>query len=222
MSLLDWFFIGQLSFATLSFLFIFFFFFYSLSIRKELKKAKWQKRPKNKAKRKRWIKERKQLEKRRKQFDRNIFIFLLFVIIASGSAFYSRYYQMTHLTAEDAKGVVQGYFMSEDIEKKLETMRDGGSIEKEYQAYLEISSLIVTYSNRSVSDGLSEEGKRLLTRYNVSMKNLGMNLHSLSEQQLENKETIDGYLKDIQKMKQQQKEVFKYFRVNESALKRKG
>ncbi|MGX7193134.1 hypothetical protein ACWODH_06790 [Enterococcus moraviensis] len=193
-----------------------------MTISKELKKRKWRKRPKNKVKRKHWIKARKQLENRRKRFNRISVISLLLVVIMSGSAFYSRYYQMTHLTADDAKGVVQGYFMTEDIEKKLETMRDGGSIEKEYPAYQEISSLLVTYSNRSVSDGLSEEGKRLLTRYNVGMKNLGMNLHSLSEQQLENKETIDGYLKDIQKMKKQQKEVFKYFRVNESALKRKS
>lgn len=222
MSLLDWLFIGQLSFATLCFLFIFFFFFYSLSIRKELKKSKWKKRPKNKVKRKRWIKARKQLEKRRKRSNRNVIVFLVLVIIASGGAFYSRYYQMTHLTAEDAKSVVQGYFMTEDMEKKLITMKEGGSIEKEYPTYQEISSLIVTYSNRSVSDGLSEEGKRLLTRYNVGLKNLGANLHSLSEQQLEDKELIDGYLNDIQKMKKQQKEVFKYFRVNESALKRKS
>ena len=222
MGLLDWLFIGLLSLATLCFLFVFFFFFYSFSTRKELKKMKWRKRPKNKMKRKRWIKVRKQLEMRRKRSDRTIIILVLLAVVASGSAFYSRYYQMTHLTAEDAKGVVQGYFMTEEIENKLITMRDGGSIEKEYPTYQEISSLIVTYSNRSISDGLSEEGKRVLTRYNVGMKNLGSNLHSLTEQQLEDKEKIESYLKDIQKMKNQQKEVFKYFRVNESALKQKS
>lgn len=54
------------------------------------------------------------------------------------------------------------------------------------------------------------------------MKDIGTNLCSVSKSDLENKELIDEYLKDIAKLKERQKEVFTYFRVNESALKQKN
>lgn len=81
---------------------------------------------------------------------------------------------------------------------------------------------MVTYGNRPVSVGLSEEGSKLLTRYYVSMKDVGMNLSTLTQEQLANKEILESYLKDISKIKERQKAVFTYFKVNESALKQKN
>ncbi|MGX7148298.1 hypothetical protein [Enterococcus ureasiticus] len=222
MGLLDWFFIGLLSFAILCFLLLLFCLFYFFSIKKELKKKQWRKRPKNKRKRKKWLYARKSLEKRQKRYGFHFLLLLIVMFISAGSAFYARYYQLTNLTSEDAKVVVQGYLLTEDLEGKMVTIKEGGSVEKVYPQFQEVSSLLVSYGNRPVSGGLSSEGAKLLTRYYVSMKNVGLNLSTLSQEQLTKQETIDGYLKDIKKINERQKAVFKYFKVNESALKQKN
>ncbi|MFD2305193.1 hypothetical protein [Enterococcus termitis] len=222
MVLLDWFFIGLLSFAMLCFLFVIFCLFYFFTIKKELKKNQWKRRPKNKVKRKRWVRERRLLVSRQKRYFRQALVFLVVMVLSAGSAAYARYYQLTNLTAEDAKVVVQGYLLTEDLEQKLVTITEGGSIEKVYPQFQEVSSLLVTYGNRPVSAGLSTEGAKLLTRYYVSMKYVGMNLSTLSQEQLGQEEVVAGYLKDINKIKERQKEVFTYFKVNESALKQKN
>lgn len=222
MVLLDWFFIGLLSFAMLCLLLSIFFLFYFFSLRKELNKKKWRKGPKNKVKRKQWLRARGKLDKRRKRYRTNVILFLFMMMISAGSAFYARYYQLTNLTSEDAKVVVQGYILTEDLKEQIIIIKEGGSVEKVYPQFQEITALLVTYGNRPVSGGLSEEGAKLLTRYFVSMKNAGLNLSTLSEEQLGKQETLDGYLKDIEKINQRQKAVFKYFSVNESALKQKN
>ncbi len=162
------------------------------------------------------------LEKQRKRYGINVFIFLVVMLISAGSAFYARYYQLTNLTSDDAKVVVQGYLLTEDLEKKMMTIKEGGSVEKVYPQFQEVSSLLVSYGNRPVSGGLSTEGAKLLTRYYVSMKNIGLNLTTLSQEQLTEQETINGYLKDLKKINERQKAVFNYFKVNESALKQKN
>ncbi|MFD1899279.1 hypothetical protein GQR36_02450 [Enterococcus termitis] len=173
-------------------------------------------------KRKRWVRERRLLVSRQKRYFRQALVFLVVMVLSAGSAAYARYYQLTNLTAEDAKVVVQGYLLTEDLEQKLVTITEGGSIEKVYPQFQEVSSLLVTYGNRPVSAGLSTEGAKLLTRYYVSMKYVGMNLSTLSQEQLGQEEVVAGYLKDINKIKERQKEVFTYFKVNESALKQKN
>ncbi|MBO0469632.1 hypothetical protein JZO66_03670 [Enterococcus sp. DIV0242_7C1] len=222
MVLLDWFFMGLLSLAMLCFMFVLFCLFYFFATKKELKKGQWRRRPKNKVKRKRWVRERRLLVSRQKRYFRNSLIFLVVMLLSAGSAAYARYYQLTNLTSDDAKVVVQGYLLTEDLEKKLTTIKEGGSIDKVYPQFQEVSSLLVTYGNRPVSVGLSEEGSKLLTRYYVSMKDVGMNLSTLTQEQLANKEILESYLKDISKIKERQKAVFTYFKVNESALKQKN
>ncbi|EOH92446.1 hypothetical protein UAW_03111 [Enterococcus haemoperoxidus ATCC BAA-382] len=222
MVLLDWFFIGLLSFAILCFLLLLFCLLYFFSIKKELRKKQWHKRPKNKMKRKKWLRARKSLEIRKKRYATKVFILFVVMFISAGSAFYARYYQLTNLTSEDAKVVVQGYLLTEDLKEKMITIKEGGSAEKVYPQFQEVSALLVSYGNRPVSGGLSTEGAKLLTRYYVSMKNVGLNLSTLSQTQLEQQETIDGYLKDVERINERQKAVFSYFKVNESALKQKN
>lgn len=220
MSPLDWFFVGLLSFAVLCFLLGLFFIIYYFSIKKNIK-TNWQRKPKKKVKRKKWIREKRSLEKQCKKYGKNTLVFFLLMILSTGAAFYARYYQLTNLTAEDAKIVVQGYLLTEDLEKNLITVGEGGSVEKVYPKVQEVSSLLVSYSNREVSKGLSEEGTRLLTQYRVLLRDVGTNLYSLKPEDLTNKEIIESYLKDIKKIKERQKKVFTYFKVNESALKQK-
>lgn len=221
MVLLDWFFIGLLSLAMLCFLFVLFCLFYFFTIKIELKRSQ-SRRPKKKSKRKKWIRERQLLIRRQKRYLKNSLIFIVILFLALGSAVYARYYQLTNLTSEDAKVVVQGYLLTEDLEQKLGTIKEGGSIEKVYPQFQEVSSLLVTYGNRPVSAGLSKEGAKLLSRYYVSMKYVGMNLSTLTQEQLGNKEIMESYLKDLSKINERQKEVFTYFKVNESALKQKN
>lgn len=97
---------------------------------------------------------------RGRAYGRNTFLFLFIVVIFAASAFYARYYQLTNLTTEDAKVVVQGYLLTEEIEGKLITAKEGGSVEKVQPQLYDVSSLLVSYSNRQISNGLSVEGTR--------------------------------------------------------------
>ncbi|WP_207696619.1 hypothetical protein DOK67_0002322 [Enterococcus sp. DIV0212c] len=221
MGLLDWFFVGFLSVATFCLLLAVFSFIYFLSIRDELTKVSWRRRPKNKQRRKMWLKERHMLEKGKKKNSRNVLLFLVVGAICTGSAFYSRYYQLTNLTSEDSKIVVQGYFLTEEIEGKINSIQEGVSVEKLHPQLQEVSSLLVSYSNKPISSGLSKQGTKLLMRYRVMMRDVGANLSSLRLTDLEQRETMTAYLKDISKLKHRQQDVFTYFKVNESALKNK-
>lgn len=51
------------------------------------------------------------------------------------------------------------------------------------------------------------------------MKELGLNLTSISETSIQDSAIIDEYLLDIEKVRSNQEQVFKYFRINQSSLK---
>ncbi|MHC5228301.1 hypothetical protein ACYSNW_08495 [Enterococcus sp. LJL99] len=212
----------MLSLSILSFFFSLFCLFSFFKVKNILKGTRWKQRPKSKQKRKKWLREKNMLLQKGKKYLSRSIIFFFAIILFAVTAVYTRYYQLTTLPNNDSKIVVQGYLWTSELEKELKTISEGGSVEKIYPQFKEVSSLLASNGVQPISIGMSEEGTKLLKRYYSSMKSVGSNLSYLRPEQLEDKETIATYLKDIDKLKQRQSDVFKYFKVNESALKQKN
>lgn len=220
MSVLDWLFIGLLSSGFVSILVLLFVSIRFFSIQRTLKLLN-RKRPKNKQKKRQLKKKKYQLQKQKRIFFRWLLLLSIFGIVTICAALYVRYYQSTNLSAEDSNTIVQSYFVTEEINTNLNDIENGGSIEKIQPKLRDVSSLLVSYGNRNLAPGMSEEGTSLLIRYKAMMKEIGMNIYALSNEDLANPQMISDYQKDLEKLTQSRKKVFDYFKINEVALKQK-
>ncbi|MHC5218579.1 hypothetical protein ACYSNR_18225 [Enterococcus sp. LJL128] len=220
MSVLDMSFIGLLSSAILFLLFSFLYLFVSLSTGKKIKALKGRK-VKNKKKRKKLIRARKKLEKKRKNQLMGVVICLLVGVSSGAGAFYARYYQLTNLTADDASALAKSYYLIDEMDKQLESVENGAGAEKTVKNLKDLTSQLGSVTVRIASEGLSEDGQKLLNRHFSMLKNLAVNISTLSSENLENAEKRGEYRSDIEKVKEHEQKVFKNFGINESSLKQK-
>lgn len=220
MTILDWLFIGCCSASLITVAIGIFSLMLSLGTNKNFNELK-QKRPKNEKKRKRWQRARQQLKKKKqKQIKRGI-IFIILSLLFASSGFYARYYQTTNLSSTDSGIIVQGYFISQEVEKNLHGLQNGADVEETKVKLMELTSLLTSYGTSVPSNGLSKEGKKVLNRYYVQMREYGTNAYSLTAEQLDNQEIVSTYLEDLKRVQQAQKKVFEEFGVDETALKQK-
>lgn len=220
MTILDWVFIGLLSTAILSGIFTLLNMLFFFRNKKELQKIKKQ-RIKNKRKRKKRTIRVRVLEKKRRGQLRNAILLLLFTGIFVSSAFYSRYYQSTHLGERDSEAIVQGYYLLTMLDEQMSQINESDNPEKLRKNIYDLSARLASYGARTADPRLTEEGESKINRLYSNMKELGLNLTNQSLEQLQQAEILEGYLADVEKTKQNQKLVFDYFKVNESALKQK-
>lgn len=218
MEILDWFFIGLLSVAILCLFFTVVFFVLNLNARKKIRALK-KKRPKKKSKRKKWLRVYKQQERSKKRYVKWMVALFIFGFLAGGSAFYSRYYQATNLNADDSKALVQGYLLVDEINKNLEQVPTTKNPEQLKNTIYELTSRLSSYGARQANGRLEEEGRLKLNRLYKNMKELGINLSNLPVEVLKNETTYEGYLADVKKVQENQKEVFRHFHIDEAALK---
>ncbi|MBO0445117.1 MULTISPECIES: hypothetical protein [Enterococcus] len=220
MSILDWAFIALLSCAILFFLFSILSLVFAIQMRTKYTTLK-TKKLKNKRKRKKLKKVINKTHKAmKKQFRRVILLFLLMLIMAGGAA-YSRYYQQTTLEKEDANIIVQSYFLIEEVDKQLTSAQEGASAEAIEERVREVSSLLVTYGNNKAFGGLSLDRQKSLNRYYTKIRELGANLSNVNREKIATTEYIETYQKTIKQLQTNQKNIFKLFGINESALKQK-
>ncbi|OJG91519.1 hypothetical protein RV15_GL000605 [Enterococcus silesiacus] len=180
-----------------------------------------RKRPKTKQKRRGLKKKKYRLQKQKRIFLSWLLFLAIFGIVTISGAVYARYYQSTNLTAEDSNMIVQSYFVTEEVNTNLKDIESGGSIDKIQPKLREVSSLLVSYGNRNLAQGMTEEGTSLLIRYKAMMKEIGTNIYALSSEDLTNAQLNSNYQKDLEKLTQSRKKVFDYFKINELALKQK-
>ncbi|MEI5990814.1 hypothetical protein A5881_002319 [Enterococcus termitis] len=159
--------------------------------------------------------------KKRKGQGLKTLLFLILTIIALGSGVYSRNYQQNHLQGEDSGALVQSYYLLEDAVIQINNVNTGENPQKSMKNIKEISSRLASYGARKSALTLKEDGQLLLNRHYTALRELGVNLNAQSIETLENNETVETYLKDIKKVQESQKKVFKRFNVNEAALKQR-
>lgn len=218
MELLDWIFIGLLSLAILCFVFSLVNSWLVIKLRVKIKGLQ-NKRFKNIQKRKKNKRQVSKLERQKSKYIKMGLLFFTCFLVVIGGALYSRYYQSTNLGQEDANAIAQGYQLTKEIEKQLtEINAEGANVEKIHKNIYELSSQLSSYGVRKANGRLSEEGQLLLNRLYTNMKELGLNLSNQSADELTDSQAMEGYLVDIERIKQNQKQVFTYFRVNQTML----
>lgn len=220
MSVLDWSFVSLFAAALLFLFFGLLFLFFWGRTRGKAKKLSQRRPPKNKKKRKRWKRAQQELNAQRSRQRNGWITFLLLALLAGGGSFYTRYYQQYHLQSEDSEAIVQSYYLLDELTTQLKELETGTTPQKNYKNIHELSGRLGSYGLRKAFEGLTEDNQKLLNRYFVLLRELGVNLNGQKLEGLQNTETIQGYLTDIEKAQESQAKVFKQFKVNEAALKK--
>lgn len=220
MTILEWFFYGTLIAAILFFILFVLFLFLYFTVKKKAAKAKLFK-SKNRKKRKRAKKELLVLEKRKKN---RLIAFFLFFIASAGAATASAYishYQSISLSTSDNDAIVKSYYLLRDFEEQLKIAADEADEESKLTQNIQyLSSRMASYSLMSASELNKPEGQLALNTYYGGIKEIGINASTQSSDFFGNQELVTSFLDDIEKTKNYEKKVFKYYKVNESALKK--
>lgn len=220
MSLLDWVFIGTLASAILFALFFLLSIVLLFSTGKQIQQLT-KIRTKNSRKRKKIKRALKRAKTKQKKQRWSLVVCVILVGILSSTAFYARYYQATNLGDRDSEGIVQGYYLLNETKDQIERLSESSHSEKAENNLRELAAKLSSFGMRGADGRLTEEGQRLLTRYYNQVKELGLNLNNQSVEMLDNPETREVYLNDLQKAQKTQGKIITYFKINETALKQK-
>lgn len=221
MGTLDWSFVILLSSAFLFTLFSLVLLLSALKSKKRLQVIKRKRPPKNKKKRKRFF-----MAKRKAQaaLKKQILWTVIFIFMAGGTstgAVYSRYYQQNKLNGKESESIVQSYFVLTELSAQLENIIKNENPQKSIKNVRGLSNKLVSQGFVTASVTLKEEKQHLLNRYFNSIKELGKNLSEQSVETLQEQEVYQGYMEDLEKVKANQTKIFKEFKINEAALKKK-
>ncbi|MBO0438809.1 hypothetical protein [Candidatus Enterococcus ikei] len=216
MTILDWFFIVSLSLASIGILFAGISFFLMIQTNKALKKVKRTKVKKKKSKQKR-RKIRELTKKSKKERTFGIVLSLLFLLSAL-SAGYSLYYQSMHLSPKDSKAVIQGYYLLDNLENELKEAKTTENDVKAGKNIKLLASQLSSYGIYKATIRNTKQGQKVLNKYYKSMKELGINVSSQSDDFFKDETLSNEFEADLAAVKQNQKSVVSYFKINEKAL----
>lgn len=217
MSVLDWTFVLLLSLATVCL------FFGVVNVVRLILLQRSGKRfsrrpPKQKKKRKAFLKARRGWLNQKKRIRSFSLVFLIVAIVAGGGSFFTRSFQQNRLPGEDAEVISQSYFALNDLEEQLESFGTGENRVKTIKNIEDLSRRLNNYGFRSTSSILTTEKQGLLNRYYSSIQRLGANLENQTEESLGAEGVLDSYLADVETVKGLQGEIFEQFKVNQEAL----
>lgn len=220
MAILEWVFLGTFIGGLLFLLLCILSFILFLINSKKVKELKGKK-TRNKSKRKKQKKEIIRLGKSKKKSLVSFIICLLLAIGSGTAAAYVSYYQSVNLSDNDSKSVVEAYYLINDIEKQLkiaeEEKEDKTKVSSAIRKY---ASQMASFNSRRASELNKEDGQVLLNRYYNIVKEIGVNASNQSQDFYGNKELSQEFIKDINRAKGFQKEVFKYYKVDEKSLEK--
>ncbi|WP_207694724.1 hypothetical protein DOK67_0000530 [Enterococcus sp. DIV0212c] len=216
MTILDWFFIISLSLASIGVLFAGISFYLMIQTNRALKKAKRTKVKKKKQKQKR-RKIRELTKKSKKQRNVGIILSLLFLVSAS-TAGYSLYYQSMHLSQKDSKAVIQGYYLLDNLENELKEAKTTDNDIKAGKNIKLLAGQLSSYGIYKATIRNTEQGQKVLNKYYKSMKELGINVSSQTDEFFKNEALLNEFEADLTAVKKNQAAVVSYFKINEKAL----
>lgn len=220
MTILDILFLVALSAASLCLFVCLVYFVGMLRTGKRVKVLK-SKRFKNKTKRKKVKRAIQQMSKKKKGQRMKAIVFFVGSLLFVGGGVYSIYFQSTHLFAEDSSKVVQGYYAVQNLEQEFEAASTTDNTEKIGKNIKVLAGQMASSGINKASTRNTKEGQKLLNQYYKSLRELGMNLSSENNDFFKNEKRFEGFQKDLENVKKNQKAVFDYFGVNESAFKEK-
>ncbi|MFD1901886.1 hypothetical protein GQR36_21120 [Enterococcus termitis] len=119
--------------------------------------------------------------KKKRQLVWAILCFVLFFVTAGGAG-YSRYYQLTNLTAEDAEAVAKTYYLVGEMKKQVTAVDNGASPEKTVKNLRDLSAQLASASVKPASQGMSVEGQKLLNRHLSLTRQLAVNISNQNQE----------------------------------------
>lgn len=147
---------------------------------------------------------------------------LVIAITLAATSGYIMYQQKVHLSNEDKEAVTRGYYLLSDFEDQLNQLDDKKlDKEKTVQTIQSLGSLMASYSEEKASPLNQVKGQQKLNRYYQSIKEIGINATTQSQELVVNQEMLKNYLKDVKKAKNYEKDIFSFYKVNEMDLKNK-
>lgn len=218
LEMLDWLLIGLIA-ATVIFLALLLAYLVGSFFTGRKLSALKKRRPKKKKNRRKWASQIKKIEAQKKGYIKLSILFLFLGGICGGAGYYTKYYQMTNLAEKDKEALVQGYFLMTKIEEQLDEAAITDSPKRVQGTVYDLSARLASYGASTPDGRLSKDGYLLLNRLYQSMKELGLVLTSVTEESIQNPESIEEYRGDIEKTKAHQKNAFEHFRIDESSLK---
>ncbi|MCA5011432.1 MULTISPECIES: hypothetical protein [unclassified Enterococcus] len=217
MTILDWIAVICLAAAILFLLSMCLFLFLFFRTKKESNRLA-KIRTKNKKKRKRIIRAKRTAQRKQKK---NLLISIVFFIISlmcgAGSA-YTIYYQANNLSESDQKAIVNGYYYLNEVDNQLEEAANNGDEKVISTNVNTLASRLSGFALNKADYRISSDGQLLINRYYTSMKELGVNLSSQPVEVYKDSNQIEALKADIEKVKKNEKAVFKKFKVDEQSL----
>ena len=178
-------------------------------------------KPRRKSRRR---KHEKELSKLIQNKNRSLLFLIssMFLALASGGGYvYASYYQSINLSQADKEAVVKAYYLLTDLEKQLESVNNGEAEESSLATNLQnLGGSMSSYANIRASELNKEEGQVILNRYYNIVKNVGINITGQAFEFFEQEQLVDEFLEDISKARVYEKEVFKFYKVDEKNLKK--
>lgn len=172
-------------------------------------------------KKKKVKKEIKFLTQQKKNSSKFFISFILLSSICLGGYFVTKNYFEKNLSKNDMNTVMSTYFLINDYKNNLEDAKNENGDKKDITKKIETNSYkMSSYATKEPNDLLSIEGKRLMNRYFNSVSELGVNSVPVYQQFYGNPEVSDEFLNNINTVKQHEKELFKYFKIDESRIKK--
>ncbi|WP_265459929.1 hypothetical protein [Enterococcus sp. HY326] len=218
MEFLDWLVIGLLSLAVLCLLFAIVCLVNWYIKSKQLQVHRKQRPPKKKPLVKRWRRTMHGINQQKRIFRKRFFILLLLGSLLIPLSFYVRYYQATTLSSGNSDALVQGYALTQEIERDLKDVSTTDNPEQLQATIYDVAARLASYGTETPDPRLSQEGKLLMKDLFERMKRLGINLSGISIEQMQDPDQNGSYLSDVERLKSSQQKVFEYFRIDESTL----
>lgn len=179
---------------------------------KEVKKSKKKRRIK---------KEIRYVTRQKKNSLKFFFIFIILALVCLGGYFSSKNYFEKNLSKEDMNLVMSTYFLVNDYQKSIEDAKNSNGDKNDVSKKISnLSYKMSSYATEEPNNLLSTEGQRLLKRYFNSISELGVNTVPVYKQFYSNAELSDEYIDNVKTVKQNEKQLFKYFKIDGNRIKK--
>lgn len=219
MILKDWLTIGIYSVSILALIFAGYFIYVFFKTQNKLSEIE-SKKYRTSRNRKNKMKQRKRLIKRKRIACKNTVISLLMgILLFGGYSFYSNHQAMT-LSKVDKSSVAKSYSLINNFEKLLKNAKEKSQDQVKIQENIRyLATELASYGTLSANKNNSTEGEQILNRYYNSIAQLGVNANLQTNELYGNQNLVDEYLADIKRVKENQDEALKYYKVNQTNLK---
>lgn len=175
--------------------------------------------PKDKRGRRKNRKKRlKQKEIKRINLRRGVILGIMGLSL-SGLAGYINYYQATNMSKSDVENITTGYYILDQMAQQLkEVEAETKSDEKMNDNIHTLSIRMASFSSKRASDQGTKESQLLLNRYYAKMGQLGINLSAQRVTHLREENLLESYQSDVERVKESQKKVLDFYRIDEKSL----